>query len=293
MLTNRDFIIDKSFNQDQAANLSLFAVVGEACFDYCVMSPHNSMLLLKSYALPHTAGNSTYNTLYDIMEQAVKADSLLKYTYQKVHICVQSPKFTLVPQLLYNSDNRATYLNHLTQIDHQYAIFADAVPQHECQNIYATDIGLLDAQNVFFPNSKIYHHITVLLAANTLLETADSEKVIINVRGQTQQLFAYRQGQLLFCNHFAFFSTNDFIYNVLLLFDRFNFNTEKTPIYITGQLHTQTDIFKLLSYYIVHVHTLNRNFVHPLANANFLQKFSVEYYYDLLNIHQCVSSEEH
>jgi len=63
-------------------------------------------------------------------------------------------------------------------------------------------------------------------------------------------IFYFHEGQVVFCNSYAYQTPRDALYFLLLVFDQFRLGTEYTPLWIMGQYTEQSELHRQIKRYI-------------------------------------------
>jgi hypothetical protein len=162
-----------------------------------------------------------------------------------------SPTFTLVPERLFNPSERRTYLQEIATLNYEVEVRADALTSASAQLVYAAKHQLMDDISKELPNAKITHATTALIAGLLARQNVPTSPVLYLQIYPGWLVAVLIEGKnLLFANIFNYQSAKDFLYYVLLLFDQYQLAPEETPVYITGQLIENSEIYPLLQRYL-------------------------------------------
>jgi Protein of unknown function (DUF3822) len=63
-------------------------------------------------------------------------------------------------------------------------------------------------------------------------------------------VFYYHHERLLFSNSFQCSSPRDVLYFLMATFQQFNLDPEFTPLWLSGKLHAETDLYRLIRRYV-------------------------------------------
>lgn len=222
-----------------------------------ITNPQRQILLLRAYQFSSEPAQNEY-------AEVVAQDENLRAAYQKIRIAAESPFFTLIPERLYNSTEKKTYLQEITNLSYEKDIRADELQAAQARLIYAlppTITGFVQKQ---WLTGQLYHAVTAFISG--LMQLAQTPSVpVLYVQVYPGWLVAVLlEGKnLLFVNTFHYQHAKDFLYFILLIFDQYKLTPEDTPVSITGQLIEQSEIYPLLRRYI--------RIVQFLPTPNFLQ----------------------
>ena len=98
-------------------------------------------------------------------------------------------------------------------------------------------------------------------------------------------VFVFEDKGLLFSNAFPYQSAKDFIYFLLLPYQQFGLKPGKTPVYLSGQLVEDSEIYREALRYLK-----GPRFVEPPAFFHLGSRINQEprhFYFDLLGLSLC------
>jgi len=235
-------ISEDVFHRQMTAQSELSILVGMDTLAYLVTNAQRKVQLLRTYAIPTENGGLT-----DILEQ----DEFLKLPYQQVRAAVVSPIFTLVPERLYNPVERRTYLQEIAPLTYETDVRMDELSALQARLVYGAPNKTLDAITKQLPNAKISHATTALIAGLLARPNAPTSPVLyLQIYDGWLVAIVLEGKNLLFANTFHYLAAKDFLYYVLLIFDQYKLTPEETPVYISGQLYENSEIYPLLQRYV-------------------------------------------
>lgn len=249
-------IIENEFKRDQASAYKLSILAGVDSLVYSVYDePANKLLLLKSVDFPKENG-SNFNYAQRL-DDAISKEDVLNPVYNQVKIAFLDSATSLVPSRLYNDEEKNTYIDELTMEEEAGEIYADEVSTLNIKSVYALDKTIAEVLNNRFPNIRIFSAATPFLeGCKKAIPENMNEAAFTCFQKDTFQLALFSNGDLLFYNNFKCSSASDVLYYVLLAYEQNGFDPNKIPLFLTGHVVNDSEIYKLLYRYIAELHFL-------------------------------------
>ncbi len=254
----------------------LSILIGVDSLSYCIIDQQRQVLLVRECDL------SGFKQLGDFFLQ----DEYLRQSYQNVRTAMVSPYFTFVPNRLYNTAEKRTYLQQISPLSNDMDVRSDEIKSLSVTNVYAIQRDRLDTVRKYLPNSKICHITTALLhglLSKSKVDTGHSVHIHLNSSRLTMILL---DGQSLqFINSYNYQSAKDFLYYVMLVFDQFKLNPEEIPAFVSGHLIKDSEIYPLLHRYLRQL-----NFISPPDFLNIGKNWKDQpphLFFDLFSVSLC------
>ncbi len=245
-------IKEDTFSRKSSSNYELSILQRMDSFVYMVTDDNQQIHLLKSYDLPASAAGSRAS-----MEEIFRGDSFLRQPFRSIRIAIASDKFTIVPNRLYNPREKEVFLQQVTDVPSNYELRQDDLPGTASQLVYALPEIFLSFYRQHMPGSRFFHQLTPLMTGYRPLATHYGKKqVFLNISQGGLQIAFLKDGDIRFLNTFAFQSTADLIYFVMLVFDQHELEPENTPIHLSGQVLAESEIYMQLRRYFRNVEFL-------------------------------------
>ena len=103
------------------------------------------------------------------------------------------------------------------------------------------------------------HHYAPLMAKGLLPNSLGKTAVYVHVQDFREDIVVIADGKFLLFNSFNFQSTEDFVYYILLAYDRLSLNRETIPLKLLGEVELGSALFDSCYKYIRDVDFLERN----------------------------------
>ena len=101
------------------------------------------------------------------------------------------------------------------------------------------------------------------------MEEAGGFTVFAHFLKDKLHLALFEKRQFIYYNSFSYTSANDVLYYVLLVYNQFKLETAVTPLYLSGHILENSEIFKILFRYITEL-----RFMPEPSFLKFSKKFS-------------------
>jgi hypothetical protein len=202
----------------------------------------------------------------DLLLQNIKEylalNTAFSESFGQVFIVYQNELASLVPQELFNSANVADYLKFNSKILKTDVVEFDDISINKCVVAY---VPLMNINNYIFETFGEFtfkHSATVLIEALLDQEKETVTKVYLNINSTHFEMVVINNKSLEFYNYFEYSSSEDFIYYLLFTFEQLELNTDEVPVYFTGEITDESDLYKMAYTYIRHLHFLNPIFTY-------------------------------
>ncbi len=219
------------------------------------ISDAKELLVLKKIDYDTT---NKHTTLAHHLDSIWLEEPTLSLPYKTVQVAFAGPHYTIIPNRLYSEPDKAQYLLPLkTPAIISENIFADVIPSIDSQLIYSlpTDVVAF-FKNTYDGNAQLYHAFSTLTEIYSK-KAGVGKEVFLNIRNHTVDAFFFDNKELIFSNQFTFQSDKDFLYYILLLFDKFQLNQMEVPVNISGTLSPDSAIYSQLYKYIQYLYFID------------------------------------
>lgn len=274
-------IVEDTFAKSQAKDLELSILAGVDSFTYMAVDKRRHIQVLKEYALEEGASLPRRQRA---MQKIVKDDSLLKLAYSSIHLGLIGLQATILPERLYNPNKNKTYLEQLTDLSVNAEVVAEDLHHLSAKLVYALDPKTQVISKHFQSARKVHLYTAFLDALRPHAATQKGAHLFCHVRSRKIYLFLFDGTLLQYANHFTYQSARDFLYYVLLVFKSYNLDPKDVPLYLSGQLVKDSEVYRLLFRYLQRI-----DFLKVPATFSFGPKLSLQpsyFYFDLMSIQQ-------
>ena len=177
----------------------------------------------------------------------------LAYPYAQRRLAVDSYFTTLVPERLVEAGNDRLFLQQQLPLPDDLYITGHQPGGTDLHLSYGYPAATKVWLDRHFAGVAVRPFAAELLAAAQRLAPG-AQRLLLHVQDGRVHLTFYDGAQLIYQNRFPFQTAKDFLYYTLLVFDQFALSPEQTPIYLSGTLLPDSELYHLLYRYVRHLH---------------------------------------
>lgn len=182
------------------------------------------------------------------------SEDLLSRGYAQVRCSLFNTTATLVPRRLFRpDDNLAAYFDLLLPRPDAFEFDYTECPEIDGYLVFAYEPVVKRLCEHYFPAARPGHLAAPLIRSWRRLAPPDGPAIYANVRNSQVQIAVFERGSLLLYNTYAFHHANDLLYFVLLAYEQFRLIPAETPLTLTGNVLTESDLYRQLYRYIRHI----------------------------------------
>lgn len=237
-----------------------------------VSDGRQNILALREYALE--------NGELEQLQKTMDGDRLMSLTYRSSRILWVGPLSTLIPTRLFNTADRRQLLSHLSEVPDSTVLKNDQLGPLNATNVYGIEEARWNLLRKKFPGARLFHiHSALYWGYRMHTAQQGGMQVFVHVRSGVFHVLLFDGPNLLLANHYPYQAAKDFLYFILLVFDQFKLNQESTPLYLSGKILPDSEIYRLLARYIRKL-----DFLKPPAFFQFGSKMTEKkhyFYFDL------------
>jgi hypothetical protein len=177
--------------------------------------------------------------------------------WQHVNVCVNNTHFTLVPQILFEKEQAAQYMQLVIETPAHPEEVLYFYHQHwQAVNVFSVEKKILEWFNMTYPgrNLTMMHQTSAFmegLVQNS--EILPGRNMYISVEPSYLMVVVMDGQQLEYCNIFFYMSVHDFTYYVILVMDELKLDPNVCKVKLFGELSHDSAIFSNLYKYIRHL----------------------------------------
>ena len=247
---------DPGFSQDRTRYCTLRLQISDQELLLTIADPLSaSFPLIEKYTVRNGfSGLKTHESLARVLQ----THALTRLPYKSVEVIIVSPEFTLVPAPLFDSGKSDQFMELSLESTGHAAKGSEYFERQEIQLLYSWPSGWKEVILQAFPTC-ILHHYSWYLLQGILNQQPGGTCVYVHVQDFRQDIIVIREGKLLFFNSFPFQSPEDFLYYVLLTYDRHDLNREMIPLKLMGEIEVGSAIYSLAYKYIRDIGFMTRS----------------------------------
>lgn len=283
MVTLNHNILDSSFQSDATANYHLSILAGGDSFSYVITDESRRVLGLRVYGK-----QSSDKSVAQFLQRVVPNDGLLGHSYRSVRLGWYSPKFTLVPTVLWDEAQAETYLRSVVRLHNNERVQSHALPVAEGLHIaYTSDKTALQYLQTRFPQARLQHAFSgALVHWLNRLPSEDDLVAAAHIHADSWTITILHKHKLLYHNTFRYKTASDCLYYTLAVFKYLNLNPQKHRLYLSGELLEESEIYQLLYKYIQTLTFAERPVAYHYSEG-FSQQVPAHFYLELLTLQLC------
>ena len=236
-------------------------------FSFCITNLDSQETIhFCAYTFPKTLENP--EKLVAHFETIFQEDNHLQEDFKEILVIHQNSLATLVPNKLFREEHLKDYLDfNIKTLKTDFFAF-DNIDQLAAKNVY---VPFVNVNNYLFQNfgEFEYQHSTTAFIKKLLQTTTTPEKTMfVDVWKDQISVVVLEDKKVLFSNSFSFTSKEDFIYYLLFTAEQLELNTNEFPLFFTGDIQEETEIYKITYQYVRNVDFLRSK--NPIfMNSNF------------------------
>lgn len=283
---------DRLFDQAQTHQYNLSIRLNPDGLSFAVYSnPHKRYIAIESVSFPEKFASSAgalATTIYlDHIAKTIDEKSWLISEFRSRVIIYNTRVYTLIPEPLYNSDEKDSYLRFVHKLGQDDIVIASKPEAIDSRIIFGINKNIFNEFNSWFGNIKLKHHTGALLESvlPVFKHAEPGNPVIININKKHLDIIALRDNTLSFINTFEWRTGTDIVYFILFVLDQLSLNPGKVHVFLCGDIDEGDENHQLITRYIRNVGFLARNESYTRGYA--LELIHTHKYFDLLNPALC------
>lgn len=215
-------------------------------FCYAIADHQNRLSLVRKVNFP--AGGLTL-----ALPALDASHPVLLFPFHQVRIALATQQQVLVPNPLFVRGNAASYLSHADKRVEPSVVHTDFLASENAWLLYGVTSSLASWIQERFPSATLQHFHTVLLDAFHRKAQDIDYFLGAHIWHEGMVLFLFQAGRLVFQNSFSCVAADDFLYFLLLVCQQFKLRPERLPLYLSGGVAPESQIYSLLYRYFFEV----------------------------------------
>lgn len=210
-------------------------------------------VLLKHYSFD----SSVPAAMYPIeCGRILKEMNLLDFGGETVFIIDTGP-MTVVPAPFFDESNISTLLHKAIEIDKTDAVASRYIRDRNLHMAYTVSADMEQLRLQVSEQGKILHSAECLVSLSDQVQASDHQRgfVMADIQPGTLSLLVIQEDEILLLNRFALKDASDFIYHTLNTVKQLDLDRESIPVYLSGTVHPDHELYGLLGKYVRNVKT--------------------------------------
>jgi hypothetical protein len=274
-------LFDETLDINSTENYDLSVELSTDGLSFCVLDTiRNKFIMLRS---TQPENNNKYSP--EEISEIIRKDDFLTKKYRKVNIIFPSPKFTLIPSVLFDPGRKDDYFtfNHVSPESN--IILNNKLSSPDSFLVYASPLTLYDLVNEVWPGVHPYHQLKPLSEYIGSRKHSGDNYFHAHLEHDFFNILFYSKSTLKFCNSFNYRTVSDILYYIMNVFRNMDIKQDVT-VFLSGQVEKNDDLFSGLALYIQNI-----KFAEPSGNFTFSYVFNdtdLHRYINLFNVANCV-----
>lgn len=248
-----------------------------------LLNEQQELILLRDYQNEKAKGDVG---LIDFLKSVFRKDEILNLPFRKTKLAFFNHKQTLIPTRLFMENEKAAYLEKIIELLPGDVVCQDHIRPIDTQVVYALSLEEKTVLSDQMPDLQLFHGASCFLTGITkLAEYRSGKHLYVNIHEGFLHILLFENKDLLFSNIFSFHNAKDALYFLMLIFDQFSLDPETVPVYLSGQILKESEIYKLLYRYIKKIQFTGAPEYISFGAA--FQQLILHQYYDLFSLPIC------
>ncbi|SHJ69125.1 Protein of unknown function [Tangfeifania diversioriginum] len=241
-----DLITDQSFEPKNISEYKLSIQVSLDGFSFFVThKTERRLLALKSTRVTI----SSEKFLARRFAEWANSEEILSKPFSSVTICFITPKFTLVPNELYEKNKASSLVNLLFDAQVKSQIIANAIDELSTTLLFSIPVELKNEFDKVFNSYTLIHTGKVLAQQSLQLIGPQETGLTLFFSPDNFSLFLHKEGTLILTNSFTYSHPNDVLYYSLTALKQYKIAPKQCKVLISGQIEKESDYITLLKNY--------------------------------------------
>lgn len=195
-------------------------------------------------------GNLLLLTTFDLDDLHSQAADILAAPFARVRVACPQHAFTFVPDEVYDDSHLAEYASFIADGMEAERVAVSRIPSIAVRQVYAVEPLAYYRFSERFPHAHFIPNTAVLLqVAGGKLAKKQGTYLGVDVCESRLTLYAFRQGQFLFCNTFEIADDNDFNYHLLHAVRGLDLSWDSVQCLLSGGIEPQDAYHRVIGKY--------------------------------------------
>jgi hypothetical protein len=246
-----DSIISNTISQDIRLKGHQSIRLAADGFSVLISDASYTPTYLKAYTYQE---NLSSQELYAECKRILEESSLLSFEGETVLI-LDSMSVTLVPNHFYNESKSKEMLEKVCLLEERERVSDRIVKNRTGHLLYGISERADELADRFAGDTKILHTSECLISLSDQVKSSDHQRgaVMAEVQQKTLDIMLIKEDQIRLLNRYRLNDPSDFIYHVLNTMKQLDLDRESIPVYLSGIIHDDHELFGLLGKYVRNV----------------------------------------
>ena len=184
----------------------------------------------------------------------LKESALLSFEGETVLIS-DSRAFTVVPEPFFAATSDRSILEKATTLKDSDLVYHRFIKNRNFNVVYAISEEIETLKNSFSGNVNVLHSSECLVSLSDQVKSSDHQRgvMIADVQPFSLDILVIREDHVHLLNRYSLKDPSEFIYHALNTLNQLQLDRESIPIYLSGIIHEEHELYGLLGKYVRHV----------------------------------------
>ncbi len=198
------------------------------------------------------------NTFYSLtanLKEFIGATEAFRYSYKRINILIDTPRYTLVPFELFEDEQLEDIFHYNFPKKDNETIISNILGKSNIALLFGVNKHSLQLLNEHFPNARIFSCISPLMEHfATMSKEGNCRKLYAHFRNNLLETYVFDKGKLLLNNAFPCRQTADRVYYLLYIWQQQGLSQENDYLYLAGDIDKEEEL-------LVELHKFLRNII--------------------------------
>jgi len=188
--------------------------------------------------------------------RVLEESDLLTFEGETVFI-VDSLALTVVPKAFFNEAQRNALLEKAAELKESDKVYHRYIKNRKFFLLFAVSEEIEVLKKRFTGEVKIIHSSECLLSLADQIKSSDHQRgvIVADIQRNTLDILVIQEDRVRLLNRYALKDPSDFIYHALNTMNQLDLDRESLPIYLSGIIHEDHELYGLLGKYVRKVQT--------------------------------------
>lgn len=217
-------------------------------FSILVSDASYKPVFLKKYAYELSVPTSIYPA-----ECGRILDELQLLDFDGETVIIQdSQSATVVPDQLFNESDSRFILTKAADLEESEEVRHRYIRDRDLDILFAIPAEIVDLEQKISGRVQILHTSECLLSLSDQVQASDHQRgfILAEVQKQSLEILVIQEDRVRLLNRYILKDSSDFIYHTLNTITQLELDREAIPVYLSGIIHEEHELFGLLGKYI-------------------------------------------
>ena len=220
-------------------------------FSVLVSDASYKPVFLKQYLYDSTVPDSMYPSECG---RVLKELQLLDFEGETV-IIMDSRSASVVPAQFFDQDHTRSLMEKVAETGESEEVVHRYIRNRNLNIIFSYPREIEELKDSFKGSVKILHAAECLVSLSDQVQASDHQRgfILAEVQPHTLGLLVIQEDGIRLLNRYALKDPSDFIYHTLNTLKQLDLDRERIPVYLSGIVHQEHELFGLLGKYVRHI----------------------------------------